>query len=151
MALVDEYDPLPIAALGSLLEHLRSEPDGIPAQHRQFLLDAISRFMEFRCSLDRELGLVRHGGVSLDREAMTAWRNDMFRKCWSRCSEFRDLDALAAAKVMSLSAERYHKAAWPRDRHRAPPSSEPSATWFEILRLGLRVPGAKQLRNILEG
>jgi hypothetical protein len=151
MALVDEYDPLPIAALGSFLEHLRTSPEGIPADHREFLIDGLQRFLEFRCSLDRELGLVRHGGLSLSREAGIAWRDDLIRTCKARCEEFRSLDALAASKVMALSAERYQRATWPRDKTGSPPASEPHSTWFQILRYGLRIPRAKQLRNILEG
>ena len=86
----------------------------------------------------------------MSREAGIAWRNDLIRACKSRCEEFRSLDTLAASKVMALSAERYQRAIWPRDRSGSPPACEPHSTWFQILRYGLRIPGAKQLRNILE-
>jgi hypothetical protein len=65
--------------------------------------------------------------------------------------EWRDLAPSAAARLMVISASRYEANRFPREREAIDaPAAEPAATWWRIMRSGVRMPAAKRLQQILE-
>ncbi|RWM21733.1 MAG: hypothetical protein EOR73_09985 [Mesorhizobium sp.] len=101
-------------------------------------------------SLDRRLGIRRRGGVSLARRTILGQRDLLLQTLWRNSPTWSDLAPSAAARVMVQVASRYQTNRWPRERHFiAAPVVEPDATWWKILNLGLPIPDAKRLQQIL--
>ena len=141
----------PRSALESLLK-LLDEGKPLTDEERRFIADGLRvYFTTPKGSLDKTLGLRSWGGVSPDRADAIARRDRLLVRLWQGHDAFRDKPALAAAKLMCLSADRYQSTRWAREKSDlSAPSSEPAATWWRVLRLGMTVPGAKRLQQILQ-
>lgn len=146
-----DAEPFEIAALRRLRDYL-SEGKELPDDCRSFVVDRLDDYLRRRgeTSLDKSLGLRRHGGVSLERQERLRWRDQALTRLWRSCEQFRDHPPIAAARLMDLSASAYETRRWPRERGGAPPPSEPAATWWAILQRGLAIPKAKRLQSILQ-
>ncbi|CUX23225.1 hypothetical protein AGR7C_Cc160141 [Agrobacterium deltaense Zutra 3/1] len=101
-------------------------------------------------SLDRTIGLRTWGGVSPARQDRLARRDLLLRDLWRASPEWCGLSASVVARLMVQSAERYEAQRWPREQYRPQPAAQPSATWWQVLSLGSKIPGAKRLQQILE-
>jgi hypothetical protein len=140
------------AALEALVVHLR---DGtpMPPEIANVWIESSEKCLagENGGSLDKAIGLKSHGGISIVRESKLEQRNQIIRDLWRTAPEFRNLPAIAAAKVMQLSAERYEANRWRREQDFVTaPASAPAAAWWNILQLGETIPKAKRLQSILE-
>ena len=101
-----------------------------------------------RQRLGQALGLERVGGKSARRALALAERNAMLKRLHSE--RWPDLDPRAAAKTMIEDFRAYEERRWKRERDRLDvPAGEPAATWWRILRGGVKMPALKQLSRIL--
>ncbi|MCF3642922.1 hypothetical protein LXM94_23430 [Rhizobium sp. TRM95111] len=142
----------PVSALRELRDHLESaEP--ISAEAREFILEGLDCWLaDGISSLDVALGLKSWGGVSPAKADRLARRNTLLRRLWQGEADWRALAPGAVAHLMKASANRYEADRWPRERQAmTAPAVEPAATWWRILATGEKIPGAKQIANILAG
>lgn len=123
----------------------------------RFLADGIGAYLSDvdhgrSSSLDRALSLKgTWGGVSPARRDVLHRRDQLIRALRDEVDEWREKGAIAVASLMSLSAQCYESQRWIRERDEMLPPDEPAATWWRILSAGGKIPGAKRLRQILEG
>lgn len=123
----------------------------------RFLADGIGAYLDDVdhgriSSLDRALSLKgAWGGVSPARRDVLDRRDQLIRALRDAVAEWREKGAVAVAPLMSLSAQRYESQRWIRERDGVLPPDEPAATWWRILSAGGKIPGAKRLRQILDG
>jgi hypothetical protein len=101
-------------------------------------------------SLDRAMGLIRHGGISPVRQDHLARRDLLLRHLWRVTPEWTSLSASVVARLMVQSAKRYEAVRWEREQFRPQPATQPAATWWQILSIGLKIPGSKRLQQILD-
>ena len=101
-------------------------------------------------SLDRCLGLRRHGGVSAARSVVLARRDRLIVQLWKTSPEWCDLPPVAVARLMKLTADRYAQSRWREERNdiTAPPA-EPQATWWRILQMDVPIPDVRRLKQVL--
>ncbi|MEP9370599.1 hypothetical protein [Mesorhizobium sp. KR1-2] len=93
---------------------------------------------------------IRRGGISERQRELLAGRNARLRDLHRSIRDWRDLPLLQVAREIDTGARRYEAGRWPRERLWAgPPQYEPAATFWQILQSGARVPGVKQLIQIL--
>lgn len=92
----------------------------------------------------------RRGGVSSKHRDKLDARNAALQKLLEQ-PDFCDLPLREAATAISSAAQRYEAISWPKHRKTwgGPPTYEPHATFYDILRSGTRLPGEKQLFRIL--
>lgn len=141
------------SAVRRLADHLRNGAP-LPAPDRELLATGLERWLAVRgeIQLDKALGLRTWGGVSVSRALVLAERDKLLRGLWRSQTEWRDLPAFAAARLMVISADRYERGRWPRERSRPDaPAGEPAATWWRCLSLGAGIPDAKRMGQVLSG
>ncbi len=89
--------------------------------------------------LGRAVGAVARGGLSVAEEERLRQRDAALRRVRSLC--YSDVPDGAVAARMIRDFETYQARSWPRDRGAEHgPQHEPAATWFHILKNGLRMP-----------
>ncbi len=88
-----------------------------------------------------DLGISTRGGESPAAARNTAERDAMLVDLRQAVPEWREAPAHIAAVRMVKSFSEYERNSWPRDRVSGiAPATEPRATWFRILALGLYMP-----------
>ncbi|GEM_PF-4875997 len=129
----------------------------LPLNDRQcdLLADGIGSYLDAvdegrTPSLDRSMGLIRRGGVSPMRQNHLARRDLLLRHLWRGTPEWTSLSPSVVARLMVQSAKRYETIRWEREQFRPQPATQPAATWWQILSVGLKIPGSKRLQQILE-
>jgi hypothetical protein len=98
--------------------------------------------------IGQALGLERAGGTSPRYGMALAERNRMLRAV--RSTKWPDLEPGAAARAMLADFGAYEARRWPREQLRLDaPAGEPAATWWRILRAGVKMPGRRRLTQLL--
>lgn len=127
---------------------------GITSRDREVIAAA---FLLFDCLQQgqlsrwtRDLGLALAGGSHGIRMIRgRAERDAKLRELWK--ASYSGLTAPVAARQMVAEFAAYQTRRWKRDSFSARyPEAGPPATWAYILRHGLKMPGAKQLADILQ-
>jgi len=91
----------------------------------------------------RDAGAVRRGGLSASEQARLRQRDVALRRV--RDLSFGNLSEPSVAPAMIASFEVYAARVWPRDRDAGrAPQHEPQATWYTMLKHGLRMPKTSQ-------
>lgn len=138
-------------AIRRLADHLRTGTP-LPAIDRDLLATGLEEWLAERgeVPLDKVLGLRTWGGVSVSRAMVLAERDRLLTSLWRSSPEWYGLPPVAAARLISLAAQRYESDRWPRERNRVDaPAAEPAATFWRCLQLGVDLPRSRQLRRIL--
>lgn len=143
------FDPHPIRILTAILAHLRNGSP-IDEEDKSYFVGACERFLSGGASLDREMRLVRRGGVSLRQQVKNAWRDDLLVRCWSGCEQFNGHPPLVAAKLMVCSWRRFDRVPRARRQSRPVPTDEPEATWWRLQNQHVKVLTSKRVQSILE-
>ncbi len=102
--------------------------------------------------IGRILGLQPPAGSTAAHRVKLIRRDAMLRHVRNAVPRFQAAPPRAAAAAMVESFERYCAGGWQADQRReSAPVPEPSATWWRVLRLGLKVPVPKadRLADIL--
>ena len=151
---VSEQTSASIAQLRDIHARL-ARGDRLTDAQRELLTNAIANYLNAHetgssPSLDRAMGLRTWGGLSPSRSDALDVRNRSIVRLWKVVPEWQGVHPVAASRLMRQSAEKYYRNCWPRDRASlTAPTSEPAATWWKILHSNLKIPGDKQLQNIL--
>lgn len=146
---------------GNIIEQLRDirlrleERQSLTDDQSSLLADGLGRYLDAlddgnAPSLDMTLGLKSWGGISSIRRDRMIRRDRLLLDLWQTDSDWQKLSPGLAAKLMVQSAQRYEAARWHREQFLPQPTAQPTATWWQILSSGLKVPGARRLQQILE-
>lgn len=90
------------------------------------------------------------GGVSHTRRELLAERDALLRRL-HQGTTYADLSPLAAAKLITQDFKTYERRRWAREsKGYEAPAVEPVATFWRLLRTGMKMPNPKYLKRILE-
>jgi hypothetical protein len=124
-----------VRALQRLADLGRDHGDSEAAAAARALIEGLSD----PSRMSRTLGLVARGGPSLPEARRLATRDTALARV--RQIMWPDVPPATAARSMIESFARYESRQWLRHRSAGQaPQAEPDATWFYLLRNGLRMP-----------
>ncbi len=141
-----------LSRLRRLANHLERDVP-LTRDDRDFFLKGIEGVLSDRSpgSLDQAFGLKSRGGASIRTTLLNNERDALLRHLAREEFSWSQLPASLVAKQMRRAFEAYQAGRWRREKSAvAAPAIEPNATFWRLLRAGMRMPKERRLCQILD-
>jgi len=138
--------------LRRLVDHLQADTP-LDRADRDFLSKRLEGFLSpgSRTSLDRALGLRSRGGASVRTTILNEERDALLRHLAREHEVWCRFPASLAAKEMRRAFDKYERGRWLREKSaNIAPAVEPNATFWRLLKTGMRMPQDRRLSQILD-
>lgn len=137
--------------LRRLADHLQA---GTPLnrEDRDLLSKGLEGFLSpgSPTSLDQALGLRSRGGASVRTTILNTERDALLRHLAREDAAWCRFPASLAAKEMRRAFDNYERGRWRREGSASvAPAFEPNATFWRLLKAGMRMPQERRLSQIL--
>lgn len=141
-----------VSRLRCLADHLKANAP-LDQGDREFLVSGIEVYLSASAavSLDQALGLRSRGGVSPRMVLLNDERDALLRHLAREFHSWSSLPPSLVARQMRRAFETYETGRWLRERNATiAPVMEPYATFWRLLKEGMRMPQQKRLSQILD-
>ncbi|WP_430439719.1 hypothetical protein [Shinella sp.] len=141
-----------VSRLRCLADHLKAHAE-LDQEDRDFFASGLEVFLSpsSTVSLDQAFGLRSRGGVSPRVVLLNDERDALLRHLRREHDAWSSQPSSLAARQMRRAFDSYETGRWLRERNASiAPITEPHATFWRLLKAGMRMPQQKRLSQILD-